>query len=179
VLVLSQPVTPAKAGVQKKSLTKKTQRHKEMTKREGIFEGRINRKQFWLRTLAVIFTCFVLGGIFFAIPIVIEANNAAKGIHTSDVLVPNLGVNQEQAVNLPNVESSIEGSAGTSELLYIIGVALPVTAFLLGVPIIAVKRLHDLGRSGWWALAWFIPYVGIPAILIYCGFFPGKELRHE
>ena len=33
-----------------------------------------------------------------------------------------------------------------------------------------IKRLHDLGKSGWWALLIFIPFINI-GLLIYCGFF--------
>ena len=37
-----------------------------------------------------------------------------------------------------------------------------VTALALVVPGIAVgvRRLHDIGKSGWWMLISFIPYVG-------------------
>jgi uncharacterized membrane protein YhaH (DUF805 family) len=35
------------------------------------------------------------------------------------------------------------------------------------------KRWHDLGRSGWSMLIWFIPVVGAPYVLIMCGFVRG------
>jgi len=38
---------------------------------------------------------------------------------------------------------------------------------------IQVRRLHDLGRSGFWILVVFVPYVGaLGLFLSYC--FPGK-----
>ena len=37
-----------------------------------------------------------------------------------------------------------------------------------------VRRFHDRGRSGWWALLYFVPFIGWLWILIECGFLPGK-----
>ena len=44
------------------------------------------------------------------------------------------------------------------------------------VPSIAlyVRRFHDLGHSGWWAILLFVPFVNIAAV-IYIGFFKGTE----
>ena len=41
-------------------------------------------------------------------------------------------------------------------------------ALILFVPALAVtaRRLHDTGRSGWWQLTAYIPYVGIIASII-------------
>jgi uncharacterized membrane protein YhaH (DUF805 family) len=37
------------------------------------------------------------------------------------------------------------------------------------VPTIAVtcRRLHDIDRSGWWQLIWFIPLIGFIVMLIW------------
>ena len=49
-----------------------------------------------------------------------------------------------------------------------------IAAIILVVPSLAVaaRRLHDTGKSGWWQLTAFIPYVGIIAsivlIVIWC-----------
>ena len=37
-----------------------------------------------------------------------------------------------------------------------------------------VRRFHDRGKSGWWALLYFIPVIGWLWILIECGFLPSK-----
>ena len=37
-----------------------------------------------------------------------------------------------------------------------------------------VRRFHDRGKSGWWALLYFVPVIGWLWILIECGFLPGK-----
>jgi len=33
---------------------------------------------------------------------------------------------------------------------------------------VTIRRLHDTGRSGWWYLVTFIPYVGEILLLIFC-----------
>ena len=56
-------------------------------------------------------------------------------------------------------------------LFFVVGL---VSLLILLVPSFAVtaRRLHDIGRSGWWQLTTFIPYVGIIAgiilIVIFC-----------
>jgi len=53
--------------------------------------------------------------------------------------------------------------------------ALPLLSFIalinlmLLIPICAVgtRRLHDIGRSGWWQLLWFIPVIGWIVILFF------------
>jgi uncharacterized membrane protein YhaH (DUF805 family) len=55
-----------------------------------------------------------------------------------------------------------DGSIGLIGGLYALGVMLPSIA-------VAVRRLHDTGRSGWWILLSFIPIVGwIILIVFYC-----------
>jgi uncharacterized membrane protein YhaH (DUF805 family) len=51
-----------------------------------------------------------------------------------------------------------EGSYGILSGLYSLAVILPALA-------LAVRRLHDTGRSGWWILIGLIPLVG-PIVLI-------------
>ena len=50
--------------------------------------------------------------------------------------------------------------------------------FLLGTLVpdiaVAVRRLHDSGRSGWWLLIGFIPLVGM-VVLLYCLIQDGDE----
>jgi uncharacterized membrane protein YhaH (DUF805 family) len=37
-----------------------------------------------------------------------------------------------------------------------------------------VRRFHDRGKSGWWALLYFVPFIGWLWIIIECGLLPGK-----
>jgi uncharacterized membrane protein YhaH (DUF805 family) len=38
-----------------------------------------------------------------------------------------------------------------------------------------VRRLHDRNKSGWWALTYAIPGIGLLWHVIECGFLPGRE----
>ncbi|MEM7617743.1 MAG: DUF805 domain-containing protein [Pseudomonadota bacterium] len=67
--------------------------------------------------------------------------------------------------SLEDVPSIVTG------LYYIAGIIM----FLM-VPLISLKRLNDLNTNKWFALLWFIPYVG-NLLIIYCGFFPSKKLN--
>jgi uncharacterized membrane protein YhaH (DUF805 family) len=59
----------------------------------------------------------------------------------------------------------------------IIGINILTAILMLGsiIPGIAVgvRRLHDIGRSGWWMLIGFIPLVNL--LLIYWYVLPGEE----
>jgi uncharacterized membrane protein YhaH (DUF805 family) len=41
-----------------------------------------------------------------------------------------------------------------------------------------VRRMHDRGKSGWWALLYFVPGIGWLWLIIECGFLPGKPAAH-
>ena len=58
-----------------------------------------------------------------------------------------------------NVLDAFFGSFGWASLLYGLAVFLPTAC-------VAMRRLHDTGRSGWWLLLCFIPLLGL-LILLY------------
>lgn len=58
----------------------------------------------------------------------------------------------------------IDRAAGTYPALYLIYV-LAVLLPGLGV---AIRRLHDTNRSGWWVLIDFIPLVGAIILIVFC-----------
>ena len=58
---------------------------------------------------------------------------------------------------------TLVGRAIDTNILYVIyslGVLLPSLA-------VAVRRLHDTGRSGWWLLIVLIPILGALALLVF------------
>lgn len=54
---------------------------------------------------------------------------------------------------------SVETGYGLLSGLYLLGVLLPGIA-------VAVRRLHDIGRTGWWYLLVLVPLIG-PLVLIF------------
>ncbi|MDX2079872.1 MAG: DUF805 domain-containing protein [Terrimicrobiaceae bacterium] len=61
------------------------------------------------------------------------------------------------------VANIIDGVLGTGGLLsgiYLLAVLLPSIA-------LAVRRLHDIGKSGWWLLIGLVPLVGAIVLLVF------------
>lgn len=61
------------------------------------------------------------------------------------------------------IVSLVDHILGTDPLLYVVlvlGLLVPNVA-------IAVRRLHDIGRSGWWYLIGFIPLIGFIILIIW------------
>ena len=52
------------------------------------------------------------------------------------------------------------GGGGIVGLIWILATIVPAIAVL-------VRRLHDTGRSGWWALIGFVPLAGAIALLVF------------
>jgi len=52
------------------------------------------------------------------------------------------------------------GGGGIVGLIWIIATIVPALAVL-------IRRLHDTGKSGWWALVGFIPFVGAIVLLVF------------
>lgn len=76
---------------------------------------------------------------------------------------------------------------GISLLLpFVVGAILPASSIpsLLGIMALAllipasIRRLHDLGKSGWWIIGLFIPLVGI-FVFLYMLFGNPPELLDE
>ena len=47
-------------------------------------------------------------------------------------------------------------------LVWIVGLALLVPGLA-----VCVRRLHDIGKSGWWYLIGFVPYIGVIILLVF------------
>jgi uncharacterized membrane protein YhaH (DUF805 family) len=53
-----------------------------------------------------------------------------------------------------------EGEYGILGSLYSLAILLPSIGVL-------IRRLHDTGRSGWWALIMFVPLIGLLVMLVF------------
>lgn len=106
----------------------------------AVFTGRAPRSEFWwfwVFTLLVEIAAVVVGGLIFA------------------------GSVQEVAV----------GSGGSMQSFYLYAVpnwlsAVVHLALFLPSLAVAVRRLHDVGRSGWWLLLFIVPF-GVFVLLFW------------
>jgi uncharacterized membrane protein YhaH (DUF805 family) len=69
------------------------------------------------------------------------------------------------AAILANIVDNVLGLAGSGgygpvSMLYGLAVFLPGLA-------LAIRRLHDTGRSGWWMLIGFLPLIGLIVLIIF------------
>jgi uncharacterized membrane protein YhaH (DUF805 family) len=67
------------------------------------------------------------------------------------------------------VASMIDGILGLGNLLWLYGPVATLAWLALIVPGLAVgvRRLHDLGKSGWWLLLAFVPLIGGIVLLVF------------
>ena len=58
---------------------------------------------------------------------------------------------------------------GTTDrgFLWYIGLVISIVLWLATLAV-TVRRLHDIGRSGWWVLLWFICCIGAIIVFIFC-----------
>lgn len=57
----------------------------------------------------------------------------------------------------------IDGIIGTGGILY----SIYALAVLLPTLAVSVRRLHDIGKSGWWLLIGLVPVIGVVVLLIF------------
>ncbi|MCB1125969.1 MAG: DUF805 domain-containing protein [Verrucomicrobiae bacterium] len=58
------------------------------------------------------------------------------------------------------IADAVLGTGGLLGAVYALAVFLPGLA-------VAIRRLHDTSRSGWWILIGFVPIVGIIVLLVF------------
>ena len=112
-----------------------------MFKKYAKFKGRSRRKEYWLAWLMNMIITLVMMVIMYA-PII------------SDIV--NYG------------EPTMDSAAGAG--IIIIALVLYIYVLALMIPSIAmtVRRLHDIGKSGWFCLIAFIPFGGIILFVFEC-----------
>jgi uncharacterized membrane protein YhaH (DUF805 family) len=64
------------------------------------------------------------------------------------------------AAVLLSVVDGVIGTGGILSGLYSLAVLLPGLA-------LGVRRLHDIGKSGWWLLIGLVPFIGVIILLIF------------
>jgi len=64
------------------------------------------------------------------------------------------------AAVLLSIVDGVIGTGGILSGLYSLAVLLPGLA-------LGVRRLHDIGKSGWWLLIGLVPFIGVIILLIF------------
>ena len=64
------------------------------------------------------------------------------------------------AAVIANIIDSVIGTGGLIGGLYSLAVLLPGIA-------LGVRRLHDIGKSGWWMLIALVPLIGLIVLLVF------------
>lgn len=118
------------------------------------FSGRATRSEFWYFVLFSILLSFLLGflGTIFGIEYVMQMESL-EFVEETGALVP-------ATVDFP---------------INLLQVALSLLLFFPSLAI-AIRRLHDSGRSGWWYLIGLVPLIGAIVLLI---FFIFKSEEHD
>ena len=108
------------------------------------FAGRAPRREFWYFMLFSIIISFVIGvageilGIMYLIPIEVPTMTQSGQM---------VNVTQSIPINIP-------------QLIFGLAIMFPSMA-------ISIRRLHDIGKSGWWYLIALIPIIGMIVLLVF------------
>ena len=62
----------------------------------------------------------------------------------------------------------LAGATGMHGITYL-GSLYNLAVFIPGLAV-GVRRLHDIGKSGWWCLIVLVPIIGVIALLVLCCF---------
>lgn len=117
-----------------------------MVKRFFQLNGRASRKEFWFFILFSTIVSLVVGAIgsVLGIEYMVEMDTLQT--------VSDLTTSGESVVGFP-----------INILQLVVGLIFMFPSFA-----ITIRRLHDIGKSGWWQLIIFIPFIGIFILLVFC-----------
>lgn len=111
--------------------------YKSMFKKYAQFNGRSRRSEYWYATLANSLISAI--AYLFMLPAISEAANQGY-------------VSDGKAI--------LAGIAAIAVIGYAVAVIIPTLAM-------SVRRLHDVGKSGWFMLLAFIPYIGAIILFVF------------
>lgn len=107
-------------------------------KKTFCYTGRASRKEYWMTVLWYVISVFVLGGVSILLRLPIGPSESVQEI----IL------------------------AWLSYLIIIVLVLYVIWSFLVFLSL-GVRRIHDIGLSGWWILIGLVPFFGAIVIFIF------------
>lgn len=72
-----------------------------------------------------------------------------------------IGISINNTGSFPILGSILMGIGAIILTIFMFGLIIPSLA-------LTIRRLHDIGRSGWWILIGAIPYIGPIVLFIFC-----------
>lgn len=117
------------------------------------FSGRIRRKDFWITSIIL----WIAFGVIYGVLFMLFGGMAALTAMTMD-----------------SDSSETAAVAGSMMMLFGVSVLLFIP-YMISSFSLAVRRWHDLGKSGWWVLVGLIPVIGGLYAFIMTGFIEGTR----
>lgn len=111
----------------------------EPLRKYATFSGRARRSEYWLFMLFASIITWVLSGLAYPTSVSVMSDAFVWQVSSSRIIHP---------------------LWGTVLAIFLIAVAIPSIA-------VAVRRLHDIDRSGWW---WLLSLTGIGGIVLFIFF---------
>jgi len=110
-------------------------------RRYAQFSGRSRRKEYWM------FVLFVLIGL--VICTILDSLLGLGGAIQRYAMVTDTGA-----------AAGVASSGGLLTFLFAVAMLVPSLS-------VAVRRLHDIDRSGWWLLIGLIPFIGAIVLIVF------------
>lgn len=117
----------------------------EALRKYAVFSGRSRRREYWVFALVNLIISGVLGWL-----------DTTLGTPT----FPIGGFGLPDSTNVPGAMPVGALTLGLLSLIYSLAVLIPGIA-------VTVRRLHDIGRSGWWLLIGLVPVVGVIVLFVF------------
>lgn len=109
-------------------------------KRYAQFSGRARPKEYWMYVLFILI-CYI----------VIMAVERMLGLSSGSQWASQEGM---------SASAGFQSNGGPLSLIFALGTFIPSLA-------VAIRRLHDTDRSGWWMLLCFLPLIGGIVLLVF------------
>ena len=124
---------------------------KSVFNKYATFSGRARRSEFWWFTLLCYIIQYAVGCIMsiMCIPFMLSLFTAADSDASTEIVAATLG-------------STVVAYLFMASVMFVIGLILLIPSIS-----VSVRRLHDIGKSGWWLLLGFIPIAGPIVLLVW------------